>query len=167
MNRFRGLLSSEERFVLFYELVPGRESKGASIDAVLEFAERVASSGLLDALSLTDNLAGGPALGPGVLAKEIKDLGADPIVHFSAKDKNRNSVESRALALERVSVENLLVITGDYPTDNHMGIAKPVFDLDSVQLLDYLGWMNEGLQLEGQPEKPAFLDRANFFLGWA
>jgi methylenetetrahydrofolate reductase (NADPH) len=114
---------------------------------------------------LTDNPGGGPALSPDVLGKEIKELGVAAIVHFSAKDVNRNGVESRALALDRVGVENLLVITGDYPTDGQMGLAKPVFDLDSAQLLDYLSRMNEGLRVEGRSGKPARLERTNFFLG--
>lgn len=49
--------------------------------------------------------------------------------------------------------------------DGHMGLAKPVFDLDSVQLLDYLSRMNGGLQVEGQPGKLALLEGTNFFLG--
>jgi methylenetetrahydrofolate reductase (NADPH) len=165
MNRFKDLLISGKRFVLSYELVPARGSRGASIDAILEFAEQAAWSGLLDALSLTDNPGGGPALSPDVLGKEIKDLGIAPIVHFSAKDVNRNGIESRALALDRVGMENLLVVTGDYPTDGHRGLAKPVFDLDSVQLLDYLSRMNEGLRVEGQPEKMVLSERTSFFLG--
>lgn len=165
MNRFRDLLTSGGRFVLSYELVPARASRGARIDAILEFAEQAGKFGVPDALSLTDNPGGGPALSPDVLGKEIKDLGVAPIVHFSARDMNRIGIESRALALDRVGVENLLVITGDYPTDGQMGLAKPVFDLDSVQLLDYLSRMNEGLRVEGQPGKLALLERTNFFLG--
>jgi methylenetetrahydrofolate reductase (NADPH) len=165
MSRFRDLLTSGERFVLSYELVPARASKGARIDAILEFAEQAGKFGVPDALNLTDNPGGGPALSPDVLGKEIKDLGVTPIVHFSARDVNRIGIESRALALDRVGVENLLVITGDYPTDGQMGLAKPVFDLDSVQLLDYLSRMNEGLRVEGQPERLALSEGTNFFLG--
>ena len=151
MNRFRDLLVSGARFVHSYELVPGRGARGARIDAILEFADQAGRSGLLDAVSLTDNPGGGPALSPDALGAEIKGLGIDPIVHFSAKDENRNRTEAQALALDRAGVENLLAVTGDYPTEEHMGLAKPVFDLDSVQLLDYLSRMTEYGRLKWPP----------------
>ena len=164
MNNFREILTSGDQFVLSYELVPGRVSKGSGIDAIFRFAEQAAHSGLIDALSLTDNPGGGPALSPDVLGREIRETGIDPIIHFSGKDGNRNSVESRALALNRVGIENLLVMTGDYPADGHMGLAMPVFDLDSVNLLDYLYHMNEGSQHEIKRGEFAPHDKTNFFL---
>ncbi|MFC1606833.1 methylenetetrahydrofolate reductase C-terminal domain-containing protein [Candidatus Latescibacterota bacterium] len=165
MNRFRELMTAGNEFILSYELVPGRVSKGKAIDSIFRFAEQAAKSGLIDALSLTDNPGGGPALSPDVLGKEIKETGIDPIIHFSGKDGNRNSVESRALALNRIGIENLLVMTGDFPADGHMGLAKPVFDLDSVNLLDYLYHMNEGSQHEIIHGEFSPHEKTNFFLG--
>jgi len=164
-NSLKDVLSSGKHFAISYELVPARSSRGSSIDAILKFAEQAKLSGLFDALSLTDNPGGEPALAPDILGKEIMDIGIDPIIHFSAKDENRNSLESRALALDRAGLENLLVITGDYPATGQMGLAKPVFDLDSVHLLYYLKQMNEGLPVEGPPGKKSLLDPTNFFLG--
>lgn len=165
MNRFRELLTAGERFVFSYELVPARASRGARIDSILAFAEQAGDSGIPHVLSLTDNPGGSPALSPDVLGEEIRELGAVPIVHFSARDVNRIGVESRALALDRVGVENLLVITGDYPTDGQTGLAKPVFDLDSVQLLDYLRRMNDGLRIKDRSGERTLPERTDFLLG--
>ena len=139
-------------FVVTFELVPARGSKGKAIDEILQFASKAADGGLISALSITDNAGGHPALTPRALGSEIISLGIDPIIHFSCKDKNRNLVESQLFALDRSSLKNLLVLTGDYPRYGFMGNAKPVFDLDSVQVLGMVSDMNHGFVLD--PKAP-------------
>jgi len=134
-------------FVVTFELVPARASKGKAIDEILRFAREAADDGLISALSITDNAGGHPALTPRALGSEIMDFGIDPIVHFSCKDKNRNLVESQLFVLDRSGIKNLLVLTGDYPRYGFMGDAKPVFDLDSVQVLSMISDMNQGFVL--------------------
>jgi len=92
---------TERGFVITFELVPARASKGMAIDEILRFAGEAAAGGLISALSITDNAGGHPALTPRALGSEIKALGIDPIIHFSCKDKNRNLVESQLFVLDR------------------------------------------------------------------
>ena len=165
MQSFRETLLSREKFVVTLELIPGRGPRGRGIDTILSFAEKAAESGLLGAISLTDNPGGGPAMSPDLIGKEVRDAGVDVIVHFSAKDGNRNRLESRALSLDRMGLDNLLVMTGDYPIAADAGIGKPVFDLDSTQLLAYLKRMNEGMPVPEKPDKPALTGPTAFFLG--
>ena len=68
------------------------------------------------------------------LGVEIRQLGTEPLVHFTCKDKNRNELESLLYGLERASVRNRLVMTGDAPKSGYLGRPKPVFDLDPVTL---------------------------------
>jgi len=139
-------------FAVTFELVPARASKGKAIDEILRFAREAANDGLISALSITDNAGGHPALSPGALGSEIMDFGIDSIIHFSCKDKNRNLVESQLFVLDRSGIKNLLVLTGDYPRYGFMGNAKPVFDLDSVQVLGMISDMNQGFVLN--PKAP-------------
>ena len=81
-------------------------------------------------------------------ARRFCRLGIDPIVHFTCKDKNRNQIESILYALDRIGVHNLLVMTGDFPLYGFQGKAKPVYDLDSVQLLRLIARMNQGLDID-------------------
>lgn len=74
-------------------------------------------------------------------------LGIEPLVHFTCKDKNRNQIESELYAMDRAGIRNLLVMTGDYPTTGFKGCAKPVFDLDSVHVVDLIANMNKGLEI--------------------
>ncbi|MEA3384893.1 MAG: methylenetetrahydrofolate reductase [Thermodesulfobacteriota bacterium] len=141
---------TKRNFVVTFELVPARASKGKAIDEILQFAKEAAVGGLISALSITDNAGGHPALTPRALGSEIMALGIDPIIHFSCKDKNRNLVESQLFVLDRSGLKNLLVLTGDYPRYGFMGNAKPVFDLDSVQVLDMISHMNQGFVLDSK-----------------
>ncbi len=133
-----------------FELVPARASKGKVLDKILEFVGAAARDRRLSALSITDNAGGHPALSPNALGQEIKALGMEPIIHFSCKDKNRNEIESQLFELDRNGLNNLLVLTGDYPRFGYMGKAKPVFDLDSVHVLGLISQMNRGFMLNPQ-----------------
>jgi methylenetetrahydrofolate reductase (NADPH) len=151
VGKLKQKLAEKKDFVITCEFVPGRGPKGRSIDAAVEFGKKVAESGLpVDAVSLTDNPGGNPAISPDVLGKELHQLGVEALIHFACSDGNRNILESRAYALSRDGVENLLVVTGDYQTSGFQGVSKPAFDLDSVQLIKYLSEMNAGLTIPGR-----------------
>jgi len=147
-SSFREVLARRSRFIYTVELVPGRGSRGKSQEQVLRFAEQAARGGLVHALSITDNPGGHPTLAPDVVGVEFCRIGIEPIVHFTCKDKNRNQIESILYALDRLGIYNLLVMTGDYPLYGFQGKAKPVYDLDSVQLLRLIGRMNQGLDID-------------------
>ncbi len=164
MSRFKENLTSGNEFVITCELIPGRGFSGKGVDAVLKFAEESKDSSLIHALSLTDNAGGNPALSPDVLGREITSMGVELIMHFSCKDMNRNFMESRAYALRRRGITNLLVMSGDYPASGYLGVSKPAFDIDSVMAVYYLGKMNEGLEVQ-VGTKTSKLDGTGFFVG--
>lgn len=137
-------------FVITCEFVPGRGKEGASVDAAITFAREVAGKQpVIHAVSLTDNPGGNTAMIPDALAPDILKTGMDALVHFSCRDMNRNAMESRLMALSRAGVNNLLVITGDYPASGFEGDAASVFDLDSVQVIRYIKALNAGLEIPG------------------
>jgi len=148
-NSFKRALDAKE-FVYTLELVPGRGARGKVIEDTMGMAEKAVQGGKIHALSITDNAGGHPALFPNVLGREICNLGMNPLIHFTCKDKNRNQIESILYALDRIGIENLLVMTGDYPLYGFEGKAKPVYDLDSVQLLHLIKNMNEGKCIDGK-----------------
>ena len=165
MGRFAEALAARD-FVVTCELIPGRGASGKSIESIMQFLEGIRDFPAVHALSITDNAGGNPALSADVLGAEIASRGMDTIVHFSCKDMSRNFIESRAFALQRIGVSNLLVVTGDYPSAGFLGLSKPVFDLDSVSALHYLSRMNEGLTVS-TPRGTSTLPKTGFFLGAA
>ena len=140
-------LRDKSRFSVTWELVPGRGAFEKSQDAVIAAAKQVAYGGKVDALTITDNPGGGPALSAEMLGAEIVRLGMEPLVHLTCKDKNRNQLESLLYGLERAGIHSLMVMTGDYPKAGYEGGPKPVFDLDPVTLLGLISKLNQGAEI--------------------
>lgn len=161
LSRFRQSVGNRTEFTITFELVPSRGGKNRQIDRTLGLASDLATDGRIQAVSITDNAGGHPALSPEVLGLEILDMGLDVISHLSCKDKNRNEMEGQLFGWDRRGLHNLLVISGDYPKQGYRGHPKPVFDLDSVHVVDMLNLMNQGLYLN-QPDHPT-----SFFKGVA
>ncbi|MGC8871402.1 MAG: methylenetetrahydrofolate reductase [Caldimicrobium sp.] len=148
-TRFQELLEGRD-FLFTFELVPARSVRTRRYQEILKFLLESQKKNLFQAFSITDNAGGNPALSPIPLGKTIKNLGLEPIIHFSCKDKNRNQIESELLALDKEGLHNLLILTGDYPLQGYLGRAKPVYDLDSVLLLSMISDMEKGFD-----ERPA------------
>jgi len=144
-NRLASLLA-EGTFVVTCEMIPGRGANEAHQGKELEIARELAASGRIHAMSITDNPSGNPALLADCFAEDLLKAGVTPLVHMSCKDRNRSQLESQLWALERRGIANVLAMTGDYPVSGFSGRPRPVFDLDSVHLLQMVSEMNRGLQ---------------------
>ena len=132
-------------FAYVAELVPWRgalaDDAGSKVRAL---ASELGADGRFDALSITDSAGGHAVLSPEVLASQLAEAGRNVIVHVACRDRNRNELLSLGWRLASTGVENLLVLTGDYPTEGYLGVAHPVFDLDSVSLLGLYDRLNRG-----------------------
>jgi len=142
-SRLRRSLKDPNEFTLTFELVPGRGGRTQEINRIVNLAKNIAADGRFQALSITENAGGQPALSPAALGAEILAMGSEVIIHLSCKDKNRNQMESLLFGWDRHNLHNLLVIAGDYPKEGYCGYPKPVFDLDTVHALDLLSSMNK------------------------
>lgn len=147
VSRLHESLADERIFSVTWEFVPGRGSFEEDQEVVIASAEQAAKGEKVHALTITDNPGGNPAISAEMLCVEVGRLGIEPLVHFTCKDKNRNQLESFLYGLERASVRNLLVMTGDYESSGYKGRPKPVFDLDATQLLGLIGELNNGLEI--------------------
>lgn len=138
-----------DKFPVTWELVPGRGAREAAQEKTIALAKQAASGGKIHALTLTDNPGGTPAMSADFAGVEILKLGIEPLVHFTCKDKNRNSIESELYALDRTGIKNLLIMSGDYPVSGYQGRPAPVFDLDPTHILQLTADMNRGLEYPG------------------
>jgi 5,10-methylenetetrahydrofolate reductase len=80
---------------------------------------------------------------------------------MTCRDRNRIALESDLLTASVLGFENVLCLTGDYVTLGDHPHAKPVFDLDSVSLLQAAMELEQGKDLSGNELKGA----PEFFLG--
>ena len=145
-------------FTITAELSPPR---GASAAAMLGRAELL--RGYVDAVNITDNQGSHVRLSSWAGAVAIQRSGIiEPIMQMTCRDRNRIALQSDLLGAGALGIENLLFMSGDHPKfGDHPG-AKPVFDLDSTQLVWTARTLrDEARLLSGKELKPA----PRFFLG--
>jgi 5,10-methylenetetrahydrofolate reductase len=110
----------------------------------------------VDALNVTDNQSSVmryPSIG-GCL--KILKSGGIPILQMTCRDRNRMALESDLLFASSIGVQNVLALTGDYVTVGDHPQAKPVFDIDSTQLIEVMNNLSHGRdsgnnELDGDP----------------
>ncbi|MEN6451453.1 MAG: methylenetetrahydrofolate reductase C-terminal domain-containing protein [Thermoguttaceae bacterium] len=164
---YREMLSSG-RFYYGAEVVTTRGFEPVDTPGNLAtFAKDLLSNPRIGWISVTDNPGGGPMLPPDWLGGLVADHRNRVVLHLTCKDMNRNAIEAAAWRYASEGFENILAITGDYPTGGFRGLADPVFDLDSVSLITLLQSMNEGLGVTGRGGKPETLPKTNFYVGCA
>jgi methylenetetrahydrofolate reductase (NADPH) len=163
-NTFEAALLAGE-FVVSVEMVPGR---GAGREPhqlrALEDGLAIWRSGRVHALSVTDSPSGSPAILADDFAQAYNEQGVCTMVHMSCKDRNRNQLLAQLYALERHGLQNVLCMTGDWPVAGFHGRPMPVFDLDSIQLLQLAAGMNDGLTIP-TPRGERHEQPAHFFTG--
>jgi len=144
------------KFVVTAEVGP---LKGADTTEITEVAELL--RGRVDATNVTDQQSSVMRLGSLATCHLLKENGLDPVFQMTCRDRNRLALQSDLLSAYVLGIENVLAITGDLPSLGDHPQAKPVYDLDSVQLLWVIKRLNEGYdmvdnELKGKP---------NFFPG--
>jgi methylenetetrahydrofolate reductase (NADPH) len=145
MRNLREKLYETSDFLFGVELVSIRGSMAErSAIKARTFAGQLVESPFVDWISITDNAGGNPQLAPLALGKPVLYAGKDVVIHLTCKDLNRNGLESEAWQLDSEGFHNVLAMTGDYPIGGNEGMAKPVFDIDSVALIALLDKMNRG-----------------------
>ncbi len=87
----------------------------------------------------------------------VKQAGKEPMLLMTCRDRNRLALESDLLGAGALGLENILTLSGDYVTLGDHPDAKPVYDADSVQLLQIARGLMEGhdsagLSLKGNPQ---------------
>lgn len=161
-------LYETSRFLIGTELVSVRGSM-AERGAVKArtFANQLVECPQIDWVSITDNAGGNPRLAASALGKPILYAGKEVVIHLTCKDLNRNGLESEAWLLNSEGFHNVLAMTGDYPVAGNEGLAKPVFDIDSVGLISMLNKMNHGFDAKDDRTdgKSQRLEKTQFCIG--
>jgi len=162
------MLENSDRFLTGVEIETSRGLLMAEESRkTAELAQSLSDFEQVDFVALTDNPGGNPHIRPEVLGQDLLLSGRDVVINMSCKDYNRNGVESRLWALGSQGFSNVLALSGDYPIGGFNGQAQPVFDIDSVGLLELMSQMNDGLpnQVKGSVDREGRLERTNFFAG--
>lgn len=136
------------KFLITSEIGP---PKGTEIKEILEDADLV--KGRVDGINVTDLQSSVMRVGSLAICRLLKERGHEPILQVTCRDRNRLALQSDILSASVLGIENILILTGDYPTLGDHPQAKPVFDLDSVQLLGVVKRLQEGYDMVDKPLK--------------
>ena len=121
--------------------------KGSNTTKMVEHIELLKDK--VDALNVTDNQSSVmryPSLGTCLL---IKEHGGEPILQVTCRDRNRLAIQADLLFAWSRGITNILALTGDTIDVGDHKEAKPVFDLDSVQLIHLIHTLNSGKDMAG------------------
>ena len=132
------------KFVLTSEIGP---PKGIETKKMLEDAELIRKR--VDAINVTDLQSSVMRLGSLAVCSMLKNKGFEPVFQLTCRDRNRLALQSDLLSAAALGIENVLILTGDHPTLGDHPEAKPVFDLDSVQLLQVAKKLQDGMDMKG------------------
>ena len=133
------------KFILTSEVGP---PKGIESGRILEDAELV--RGRVDAINVTDLQSSVMRLGSLVVSIRLKEKGFEPVFQVTCRDRNRLALQSDILSAANFGIENILALTGDHPKLGDHPQAKAVFDIDSVQLIQVIRRLEQGLDMAGK-----------------
>lgn len=142
-NDFREVLKTKD-FVVTAEAAP---DKGSNVEKSVEHIELLKDK--VDALNVTDNQSSVmryPSIGICLL---IKEHGGEAVFQVTCRDRNRLALQADLLFAWSRGVRNVLCLTGDSIDVGDHKEAKPVFDLESAQLIHLVHTLNSGKDMTG------------------
>jgi len=138
------------KFVVTAEVAPG---KGTDVEHLLKDAAVIKER--VDAVNVTDLQSSVMRLGSMAFCHLLTDMGIDPVFQVTCRDRNCLALQSDLLSAWALGIRNVLALTGDHPVLGDHPKARPVFELDSVSLLDVIGKLNSGVDMAGNELKGA------------
>jgi len=145
------------KFVYTCEIGPPKGAEDEEIKEAVTFLRDIA-----DGINVTDLQSSVMRLGSLTTCSILKNMGLDPILQITCRDRNRLSIQSELISAHVMGIRNVLALTGDHTTLGDHPHAAPVFDIDSVQLLWAMRSLEDGFDLAGKEltAKPSFFKGA-------
>jgi methylenetetrahydrofolate reductase (NADPH) len=139
----------EGKFLFTGELEP---KKMVELSSILHSAEEMKKTGKITAANVTDGPQGDAytcSMVPCYLVQE--KVGLEAIWQMTVRDRNRIALFGDILGGAILGLKNMLALTGDHTALGDHQNARPVYDLDSTQLIDLVSKMvDDGTDLEGK-----------------
>lgn len=140
-SRFHEKLEND-RFVIAAELDPPNTH---DLSRLINAAGTLKSSGV-DIITVSDSPLGHAKMDPVVCSARIKrEVGIEVLPHICCRDRNINAVRSILLGAYSEGIRSVLAVTGDHIAETDRGVIKPVFNMDSVKLMNLISRLNESV----------------------
>ena len=102
---------------------------------MIDLASALLRGGRVDTFLLSHPPPGASDVETLALAREILRLGGTPLVSVSLANRTRRETLGAIACYRAAGVRQLIVVSGDYPAQGRIAGERPLFDLDSLQLL--------------------------------
>ena len=148
------------KFVVTAELGPPRGADRSAIEKKCEILK-----GYGDAFNITDCQTAVVRMSSIAAGRIVLDAGLEPIIQMTCRDRNRIAIQSDLLGAAALGAKNLLCLTGDHQKFGDHPMAKGVFDIDSIQLIQMVKILRDEKKFQSGQELKASEPR--FFIGAA
>lgn len=147
---------NQKKIIITCELAP---PKGTDVSNLSNTA--LLLKNLVDAINLTDGQGGNMRMCPLAAAQFLLKEGIDVIWQLTCRDRNRIALQADCLGANALGIKNVLPMKGDDPKSGDHPEAKPVFDLETTELIKTLKKLNDGFDMSGNELK----GKTNFLIG--
>ena len=160
MNFFKELTISTS-FPVCYNLLPHYTAEEQKHDSLMNCVEEALDDGRIHTFFLSDHPRHPQEISSLQLAEDILAAGGEPLISLALTFYDRNAVIEKLQQYCQMGVRQFLFVSGEYPAMPDNKQAKPVFDLDCVQLLMLLDELGISAGLKKHPESPNVTDEAS------
>ena len=121
--------------------------RGCNIDIVKEKANMIKD--YVDGINITDNQTAMVRMSSIAGGVVVKQMGLDPIIQMVSRDRNRLAMQSDILGAYALGCNTMLCLSGDHPQFGDHPMAKPVYDIDSINMIKMVKDMRDEGKFQG------------------
>ena len=136
-GRFERVLR-EGSFAITAEMAPPDSADPREV-----FKQAALFDGVVDAINATDGSGANCHMSSVGVCSLLTRKGYSMVMQISCRDRNRIAIQGDVLGASAMGVANMLCLTGDGVQAGDHPEAKPVFDLDSISLLQTVKTMRD------------------------
>ena len=145
-------LTISNSFPVCYNLLPHYRTEEQSHSSLMNCVEEALADGRIGTFFLSDHPVHLQKVSSPQLAGDIIAAGGEPLVSLALTFYDKNAVIEKLQQYCQMGVKQFLFVSGEYPVMPDSKKAKPVFDLDSVQLFMLLDELGISAGLNKSPE---------------
>lgn len=123
---------------------------GPPLNADAEVVRRKAKilKGYVDAFNVTDGQTAVTRMSSWAAGLIAREEGMDFVIQMTCRDRNRIALQMDILGAAALGINNVLCLSGDYISFGNHPKAKPVYDVDSLQLIKIVKDMRDERKFE-------------------
>jgi len=125
-------------FAITSELAPPDSALAEDV-----YARAKIFDGYVDGMNATDGSGANCHMSSVAMCALLTNVGYSPVMQITCRDRNRIAIQGDVLGAAAMGVSNVLCLSGDGVQIGDQPEAKPVFDLDSVSLLETIRIMRD------------------------